>query len=123
MAAGPRPLDMNGMKPTILGVGRKAWRGTPHSARKAESSLKAQGQAVKEASQEAHRPLLLADAERLEGLDHAGGVPASLQRGPREHRPRRAIHRRVPENLAEQPHAGDRRSRWSGRPSDLGIRV
>ena len=44
-------------------------------------------------------------------------------RDPGEHRARRAVQAGVPENLAEQPHAGDRRSGRAGRAADLGLRV
>ena len=59
---------------------------------------------------EADRPLVLADAERLQDLDHAGGVPAALHPGAGEHRQRRAVQAGVPEDRAQQPDAGDRRS-------------
>ena len=62
---------------------------------------------------EADRALLLADAERLQDFDHAGRVQAALHHDPGEHFQGRPVHARLPENLAEQPHAGDRRS---GRP-------
>ena len=56
-------------------------------------------------------------------IDHAGGVRAPLHADPGEHRQGRAVQARLPENLAQQPDAGDRRSRRAGRPADLGLRV
>src|SRR3712207_8937736 len=53
------------------------------------------------------RPLLLADAERLEGLDHARGVRAALCRASREHRQGRPVQAQVPEDRAEQPHRSE----------------
>jgi GST-like protein len=41
-------------------------------------------------------------------------VQATLQHDPGEHRARRSVQAGIPENLAEQPDAGDRRPRWSG---------
>ena len=41
----------------------------------------------------------------------------------RQHRQGRAVHAGVPGDLAEQPHAGDRRSGGPGRQADLGLRI
>src|SRR5258707_14963048 len=86
LAAAMRPLDMSGIKPTILGANRKAERGLHHAGTQAKGAAKAEGQAIPTAD----RALFLADAEWLEGLDHARRVPAALQRGPGEHRARGA---------------------------------
>ena len=43
-------------------------------------------------------------------------IPVNISQG-------RSVHAGVPEDLAEQPHAGDRRSRRAGRAADLGVRV
>ncbi len=75
------------------------------------------------AASEADRSLLLADAERLEDIDHAGRMRPAVQRDPGEHRARRSVQAGFPENLAEQPDAGDRRSRRTWRAAALGLRV
>ena len=62
------------------------------------------------ASASADRALLLADAERLEDFDHAGRMRAALCRAPDRHLQGRAVHAAVSGDLAEQSHAGDRRS-------------
>jgi hypothetical protein len=51
------------------------------------------------------RALLLADTERLENRDHAGGMRASLHPDPGEHFQRGPIQARIPEDFAEQPYA------------------
>src|SRR5690348_14948358 len=75
------------------------------------------------AAQKADRPLLLADTERLEDLDHARRMPPAVQSDCGEHRARRSIRAGVPEDIAEQPDAGDRRSQRARRPADRGVRV
>ena len=49
------------------------------------------------------------------------GLPYDVQSG--QHRQGRAVRAGVPGDLAEQPHAGDRRSRRAGRQADLDLRV
>src|SRR5665213_868130 len=49
----------------------------------------------------AHRTLLLANAEWLEGQHDAGGMQASLCPHAGEHRQRRAVPARLPQNLAQ----------------------
>ena len=71
----------------------------------------------KAAHDHTHRALLLADAERQENLHRAPRDGASLHPPPREHRQGRPVQGRLPEDLAEQPDAGDRRPRRAGRRS------
>src|SRR5262249_56232336 len=74
-------------------------------------------------SVEAHRALLLADAERLENLDHARGVRAAVYRASGQHRPGRPVQAGISGDLAQQSDAGDRRPAGSRRQADLGVRV
>ena len=77
------------------------------------------GQAGQKISK-ADRTLLLADAERLQDFDHAGGVRAALHHDPGEHIQGRAVQSGFPQDLAQQPHAGDRRSVGpGGRPISI----
>ncbi len=57
------------------------------------------------------RLLLLADAERVEGRDHARGVRSRLPRDPGQYRPRRPVQAGIPGDQPQQPDAGDRRLR------------
>src|SRR4029079_917015 len=77
-----------------------------------EGQKSGEGQARRQAEQ-ADRPLLLADAERLEDIDHAGGVRTAVQCDPGKHRARRSVQASLPEHLAEQPDAGDCRPQWA----------
>ena len=72
--------------------------------------MKRKTAARRKPKRKADRALLLADAERLENLDHARRVRAALHHPPRRHLEGRAIHAGVFGDLAEQSHAGDRRS-------------
>ena len=66
---------------------------------------------------EADRPLLLEHPQRVQDFHHAGGAGRSLHDPLRQHRQGRSVQARVPEDLAEQPHAGDRRPGRTGRCS------
>ena len=57
------------------------------------------------------RLLLLADAERLEGRDHAGGMRPRIPHDPGQYRQGRPVQAGVPRDQPEQPDAGDRRPR------------
>src|SRR5580698_1564406 len=57
------------------------------------------------------RPLLRADAEWLENLDHAGGNRASLQRVSRQHPRRRTVQAGVSGDQPEQPDSRNHRPR------------
>ena len=95
-------------------------------ARKAKRAAKSKpaGKAkVESQGGQADRSLLLADAERLQDFDHAGRVRPAVQFDPGEHFQGRAVQAGLPENLTEQPHAGDRRSGRPGRQADLDLRV
>src|SRR5262249_9871522 len=70
-----------------------------------------------------HRPLLLADAQWLEDHDHARGVLPPVYRDPGRHLQGRPVQAAVLGDLAQQPHAGHRRSRRSRRQADLDLRV
>src|SRR5207249_5250475 len=52
-------------------------------------------------SGEADRALLLADAERLENLDHARGVRAAVHRAPGQHRPGGPVQAGISGDLAQ----------------------
>ena len=54
------------------------------------------------------RLLLLADTERVEGVDHAGGMRSAVPHGAGEHRQGRSVQAGVPGDQSEQSHAGDR---------------
>ena len=71
----------------------------------------------------ADRALLLAHTERLQDFDHAGGVRAALCHEAGEHLQGRAVQSGLPEDLTQQPHAGDHRSAGAGRATDLDLRV
>src|SRR5580704_4990855 len=75
------------------------------------------------APSETDRALLLADAERLEDLDHARGMRPAVCDPAARYFQGRTVRAGVPENLAEQSHAGHRRSRRPRRTADLGVRV
>src|SRR6185437_4703461 len=96
---------------------RRAW--PQAEARFRQTGLSAAGRGVgslKERRPAAHdRYLLLADAEREEGDHPAGGMRASLQHRALQHRPRRSVHGRVPEDQPQQPDAGYGRPRAGGR--------
>jgi GST-like protein len=62
----------------------------------------------------ADRTLLLADAERLEGFDHAGGMPIAIRRAPDRHLKGRAILAAVSRHLAEQSDTCDPRPNGPG---------
>src|SRR6185312_1070256 len=74
-------------------------------------------------SSSAYRALLLAHSQWLENFHRAGRDEASLCDEACEYRQGRTIRARLSQNLAQQPHAGDRRSRWPGRTSHLGVRI
>src|SRR5262249_29249037 len=71
----------------------------------------------------ADRALLLADAERLEGLDHARGVRRALRHTRGRYFEGRAILAAVLGGLAQQSDTGDPRSERAGRAAHLGLRV
>src|SRR6516165_10181399 len=53
----------------------------------------------------ADRAMVLADAERLQDLDHAGRVQAPLHDDPGKHRKGRAVQTGIPQDRAEQSYA------------------
>ncbi len=71
----------------------------------------------------ADRAVFLADAERAKDHGDARRVRASLRHQAGEHRARRSVQAGVSRDLAEQPHARDRRSGWPRRKADLRLRV
>jgi glutathione S-transferase len=85
------------------------------SSRLHEARHQAENETTRPAPRRADRALLLADAERLEDLDHAGGVRVALRCAPRRHFQGRAVHSKLSENLAEQPHPRHRRPVRPGR--------
>src|SRR5882672_12801040 len=99
-------------------MARNGFRGAFHGLHPAQARP---AQILKRNQEEvrADRALLLADAEWVEDLDHAGGVPAPLQSHSGQSGEGRAIQARVSFDLLQQPYAGDGRRRRAGRPFDL----
>src|SRR3954471_23171241 len=75
------------------------------------------------ADEPSDRTALLAHAQRLEGVDRPGGDGPALYDDPGEHRDGRAVQARLPGDQPQQPHAGHRRPRGSGRPTHVDLRV
>jgi nitrite reductase/ring-hydroxylating ferredoxin subunit len=71
------------------------------------------------------RPLLLADAERKESDDPAGGMRRASHNQAHKYRPRRPVHARLPQDFAQQSNAGARghgAQRWRRGRHDFRIR-
>ena len=112
--------EIEGQKPVPKQEGGAQVHG---AARKVKSSKVKSSKSKPAQAPASDRTALLADAERLENLDHARGMRAALRYEAGEHLHRRPVQGRVPCDLPEQPDAGHRRSGRAGRPADLGLRV